>query len=208
MRLSTLTSGITFVAVCLCAALPARAISLGVGPKGGLNLGNADVEGEETTEGRQGLAVGGMVELGVTSPYSLLVEPMYVQTGARFDLLGATTRGDFDYLEVPILLKAKFGKIASHAYLIAGPNIGFNLAAEGRWGNVSDEIKDQAASVVFAGDIGLGGAFAVSQFVYLSADVRYSHGFTNALDETVAGVESWMKRDIRIMAGAMFHLIE
>jgi len=40
------------------------------------------------------------------------------------------------------------------------------------------------------------------------ADVRYSHGFTNALDKSVGDIGSWYSRDIRLMAGVLFHLTE
>lgn len=184
------------------------ALSFGVGPIGGMNFGNADVDGQDDTEMRNGLALGMRAEFGVTSPYSLLVEPQYVQKGARFDVLGATIEGDFDYVEIPILLKAKFGAMKTHAFAFAGPSVGINTNTEGKMGSLTGNFEDEAASVVFSGDVGGGAAFQVSEFVYLSADVRYSHGFTNALENPVAGIDDWMSRDIRAMVGLLFHLTQ
>jgi hypothetical protein len=188
------------------APLTASALSLGVGPKGGMNFGNADVEDHGDTEGRQGLAIGGQVEFGVTSPWSLQVEPMYVQKGARFEILGVTTRGNFDYFEIPVLLKAKFGAQSAHAYLFAGPSFGINLSTEGKVMDATGNFEDEAAPVVYSGDVGVGGEFQLVPYVFLTADVRYSHAFTSALDESVGDIDEWKSRDVRAMAGVMFHL--
>ncbi|MDB5050719.1 MAG: hypothetical protein JWO30_3790 [Fibrobacteres bacterium] len=190
------------------APVTVSALSFGVGPIGGMNFGNADVSNHSKTDGRQGLALGIRSEFGVTSPYSLLVEGMYVQKGARFDVLGVTTRGDFDYVEIPVLLKAKFGAMKAHAYVFAGPSMGINTNAKGSFGSASSTFKDESESLVFSGDIGGGGAFQVTQYVYLTGDVRYSYGFTNALSDNVGDIDEWKSRDIRAMLGLLFHLTQ
>jgi hypothetical protein len=190
------------------APVRASALSFGVGPIGGMNFGNASVSNHDNTNGRQGLALGLRSEFGVTSPYSLLVEGMYVQKGARFDVLGVTTRGDFDYIEIPVLLKAKFGAMKAHAFVFAGPSLGINVNATGKYASFSDTFKDQSQSVVFSGDIGGGAAFQVAQYVYVSGDVRYSHGFTNALKNSIGDIDDWKSRDIRAMLGLLFHLTQ
>lgn len=184
----------------------ASAISFGLGPIGGMNFGDAAVDSHDKTTGRQGLALGGRAEFGVTSPYSLLVEGMYVQKGARFDVLGVTTRGDFDYVEIPVLLKAKFGAQKGHAFVYAGPSLGINVNTEGKFISFSGDFKDKSASTVISGDVGVGGEFQVIPYVYLSGDVRYSYGFTNALDNSVGDIDSWKSRDVRALVGVLFHL--
>lgn len=186
--------------------LVASAVSVGIGPKGGMNFGDAAVDGHEKTEMRQGLAIGGQIEFGAANPISLQIEPMYVQKGARFDVVGITTRGDFDYLEIPVLIKAKLGPAAAHLYTFAGPSIGINLNTEGSFGSLDGNFEDEAASTVFSGDIGIGGEFQVADRVMLSADIRYSHGFTSALDDAVVDIDDWKSRDIRLMAGLSFYL--
>lgn len=188
----------------------ANALSMGVGPLGGLNLGNAEVEDYDDISNRTGFAAGVRLELGVTAPYSLLLEPTYVQKGARFKGDGifsdTDVEGDLDYLEIPLLLKAKFGAIKSHAYVFAGPSLGINLSADGEFGILN--VDPEAATMVFSGEGGVGGAFQIAQYVFLSGDVRYSYGFTNALDEDVGDIESWKNRDIRFMLGLLFHITE
>jgi Outer membrane protein beta-barrel domain len=196
------------VAALLAAPSASHALSFGAGPVIGAEFANASVEDHSDTEGRTGLAVGLRTEFGVTSPYSLLVEPTYVQKGAEFETLGITTKGELDYLEVPILLKAKFGAMKAHGYAFAGPSLGFKLNADGEIGNFTGDFDDETSSFVVSGDIGVGAGFQVQKFVYLNADVRYSHGFMNALEEDVGDIESWQSRDIRLLACVLIHLTQ
>lgn len=198
------------LAVLLTAPAAVHALSFGAGPIAGAEFANASVEHHSKTDGRTGLAIGLRTEFGVTSPYSLLLEPTYVQKGASFGAFGNITsaEGDLDYLEVPVLIKAKFGALKAHAYAFAGPSFGFNMKAKGSLGDFSSDFKDQAASLAISGDIGGGAGFQVRQYVYLTADVRYSHGFTNALDKSVGDIGSWYSRDIRLVAGVLIHLTQ
>lgn len=193
--------------------VPSHALSFGAGAIGGLNLANAKISGHSNTDYRNGLALGVRTEFGVTSPLSLLVEPMYLQKGALFDYNGGPfgdikARGELDYIEVPVLLKAKFGALKAHAFVFGGPSVGFNVGAKGSIGSFSDDYKNQAESVVFSGDIGAGGAFQVQQYVYLTADARYSYGFTNSLKKQVGDIDSWKSRDILMLVGVLIHLTQ
>lgn len=191
-------------------AVPAavHALSFGAGPVIGAEFGNADVEDHSNTDGRTGLAVGLRTEFGVTNPYSLLIEPTYVQKGAEFEALGVTTKGELDYLEIPVLLKAKFGAIKAHGYAFAGPSFGIKVNADGSFGNFTGNFDDQTSSFVLSGDIGVGAGFQVQKFVYLNADVRYSHAFMDALEEKVADIDSWKSRDIRLLGCVLIHLTQ
>src|SRR5437764_290314 len=105
-------SKVTFRILGLSAALlfPAlinAALSFGIGPKGGVNLGNASVKNHDNVTDRVGLSLGATMEFGVTKPISLLVEPGYVQKGGRFDVATPFgpihASGEFDYIELPVL---------------------------------------------------------------------------------------------------------
>lgn len=197
-------------AILAAAPVAVHALSFGAGPIAGVEFANASIDNHDKTEGRTGLAIGLRTEFGVTSPYSLLIEPTYVQKGASFGAFAniTTAEGDLDYLEVPVLVKAKFGAMKTHAFVFAGPSFGFNLGAKGKLGDLSGDFKDNAASLAISGDIGAGAGFQLSQFVYFTGDVRYSHGFTNAMDKSVGDIDSWYSRDIRLMAGLLFHLTQ
>jgi hypothetical protein len=191
-------------------AVPAcvHALSFGAGPVVGAEFSNADVDDHGNSDGRTGLAVGLRTEFGVTSPYSLLIEPMYVQKGARFEILGVSSEGNLDYLEIPVLLKAKFGAMKTHGYAFAGPSFGIKMNADGKFGNFTGDFDEETSSMVVSGDIGVGAGFQVQKFVYLNADVRYSHGFMDALDNQVADIDSWHSRDIRLLGGVLIHLTQ
>jgi hypothetical protein len=197
-------------AALLAAPAAVHALSFGAGPVIGAEFSNASIENHDQKDGRTGLAVGLRTEFGVTSPYSLLVEPMYVQKGASFGAFGNITsaEGDLDYLEIPVLVKAKFGALKAHAFVFAGPSLGFNLNTKGKLGDFSGDFKDQAASLEVSGDVGAGAGFQLRKYVYLTGDVRYSHGFTNALDKSVGDIGSWYSRDIRLLAGVLIHLTQ
>jgi hypothetical protein len=188
------------------------ALDFGVGPLIGVNLANASIDLPDgapsvKTEMYTRFAFGGRAEFGVTSPFSLLLEPQYLQRGAieKAEFLGTTLKQDvrFNYLELPILAKAKFGSMKAHGYAFAGPSLGLFLNGESE----SDGETTKADSVTtlnFSGDIGVGGAYQVQEFIYLNADVRYSHGFNNANDSE-EDVE-WKNRDIRLQLCLLFHL--
>lgn len=187
---------------------PSLAVSMGVGPKGGVNFAGADVDDVKNQERRTGASLGLAAEFGVTSPWSLMVEAQYLQRGARFDVVGIEAEGDLDYLEIPVLVKAKFGSTAAHAYAFAGPSLGLKLSSEGRYAGFADAFEEEAATFTISGDVGAGAAYQLSRYVYLNADLRYSHGFTDALEQSIGAIDSWYHRDVRLMAGILFHLTE
>jgi hypothetical protein len=83
--------------------------------------------------------VGGALELEVSPSWTVAVEAMYVQKGAKFTGTFVEFTGDptgtldvhlvLEYAEVPILLRASLGSGSFRPYLIAGPTFGFALDA-------------------------------------------------------------------------------
>lgn len=189
----------------------ASALDFGAGPILGVNLANASIDVPAGLSVENGIytrfAFGARTEFGVTSPFSVLLEPMYLQRGAtqEMDMLGTTMKTDIrmNYLELPILAKAKFGSMKAHAYVFAGPSLGLFLNGESETDGETEKA-DSNSTFNFAGDIGLGGAFQVQEFIYLNADARYSHGFTSA-DAREEDIK-WMNRDIRFQLCVLFHL--
>lgn len=189
----------------------ASALSFGAGPLLGVNFANASAEAggnDIKTEMLTRFAFGARTEFGVTSPFSLLLEPMYLQRGAtsKVDLgpFGSVKSDErLNYLEVPVLAKAKFGSLKAHGYAFAGPSLGFFLNGETETDGHTDKIDSGITTVHFAGEAGVGGSYQVQEFIYLNADVRYSFGFTNVYDKSDS---KWKSRDIRLMACVLFHL--
>lgn len=198
----------------LAAPAAVRALPFGMGPVLGAESADADIDGHGETDGRFGLALGLRAEFGVKDPWSLLIEPQYVQKGSRFDAFGLEAKGELDYLEIPVLAKFEIWEIRNmwtHFYAFAGPSLGINLKAEGRLVNFTDfaaDFEKQTAKLSFSGDIGLGVAYEMRHLVFLNADVRYSHGFTDALDKQVGDIGSWYSRDVRLLLGLIFQFSE
>ena len=205
------TLGFAFAAFALMHQNAKANLDLGLGVKGGINIANANVENangkEVKTKALNGPVIGGLIEFGAHKPWSLVLEPSYVANGAEFDDFDGKT--ELTYLQIPILAKAKFGQSNMHVYLFAGPNIAFNLSAEGKatvlgftgsW-NAEDDIK----KMDIAGDVGLGASIRIMPQLHLSGDVRYSHGFMNIIDDS-ATLDSWMSRDVKVLFGLTYHL--
>jgi len=192
----------------------ASALSFGVGPLLGVNLGDYSIEDTGGTSAKTEMltrfAFGARAEFGVTTPFSLLLEPMYLQRGATMKVdLGpfGTVKTDIrmNYLEMPILAKAKFGSMKAHAYAFAGPSLGIFLNGEAESGGTTTKAKDVSAFNL-SGDVGVGGSYQVQEYTYLNADVRYSMGFLNANSKSDDG--TMKNRDIRIQVCALFHLLK
>lgn len=190
----------------------ASAVSFGVGPIGGLNFANVniDADGDEiSTDMKTAFAIGARAELGVTKPFSVLLEPQFLRRGYSTEqtLLGTSFDVDIgmNYLELPVLAKAKFGSMKAHGYAFAGPSLGIFLNGTAEIDDESEDLED-ISSINFAGQIGVGGAYQLKEFVYLNADVRYGYGFTNINDDgSDVDVQS---RDIQLMLCVLFHLTE
>ena len=187
----------------------ASAVSFGAGPIGGLNFANVsiDADGEDiSTDMKTAFAIGARAELGVTTPFSLLLEPMFLRRGYILEdaLSSAEANFSLNYLELPVLAKAKFGSMKAHGYAFAGPSLGIFLNGSVDIDGDSEDLEDISA-INLAGEIGVGGSYQVQEFVYLNADVRYGYGFTNMsdLDDDDGTVGS---RDIKLMLCVLFHL--
>jgi hypothetical protein len=181
--------------------------ALGLGLIDGMNFSYAHVENHASSTGRWGWSMGGRAEAGLTSLYSLVVECMYVQKGARFDVLGITTRADFDYLEIPVLAKVKLGPPAFHGLFMAGPSFGFNVNTKGSFSAFSTDFDRQAAPVVYSMDFAGGAEIRLTRNLYLNSDARLSFGINNALDESVGDIDNWRSRDFRVLVGVTYQVL-
>ncbi len=110
-------------------------LPLSVGVLGGLNLANATTSPSLSTTTRTGMIVGGSIEFGLAPMLSVQPEVLYIQKGAKYSMifLGQTIDATFkfDYVEVPILIKAKLPVGPLKPYVFVGPNIGFSVNAQG-----------------------------------------------------------------------------
>lgn len=187
------------------AARPASA-EWALGPLGGANLSQSE-DGHMDARTLTGWAVGARLQMGMMPFLSLMFDPMLVQTPAQFESAAPTAdgRGDFVFLEVPVLLNARVDFYNLGMFAFIGPNLQLNTDARGSVQSQRDLDREDMNPAGLAGQVGAGLAFGVAPFIDLTADARYSHGFTNLLAGAQGDLETWRTRDVRINMGVLLH---
>jgi hypothetical protein len=106
------------------------------------------------------------------------IEFLFQQKGAR-NLLRADDELTLLYFEIPVLLHVDVwqGKKDKALFVVVGPSVAFNLAADYEADNVREDVKDDIATT----DVGLhiGGGVEAGR---VTIDARYSWGFLNAFE--------------------------
>lgn len=178
----------------------------GFGPLAGVNVSGADLGGPED-RGIMGWAFGGRVQMDMNRMLSLSTDPMLIRHGAEWDPSGERfeARGQFYMVEVPMFLKARASLFNLGVYAFAGPNATFLWGASGQLDQGHQLSSTDANWGGVTGDVGIGSAFAVAPMVEVTADARYSHGFTDMLNQGVGEVDQWRSRDVRLVLGVMLH---
>lgn len=190
----------------LALALRPAMAEWGIGPLGGANVSNAAVNGH-STRSVTGWAVGARLEMGMAPIFSLMFDPMLVRAGARFD--AADGNGDgmgrFTSMEIPILLNAKVRLFNFGVYGFFGPDLVFNTDAGSNHSEENDLEGSAVNPVAFAGQVGAGVSMGVAPSIDITADARYSHGFTDLVDGAKGDVDNWRTRDVRLNLGVLLH---
>jgi len=187
--------------------------NLSIGIQGGVNFANASVEpdiGKDYTA-RIGLMVGGLMELDITQFFAFKLDLLYVEKGAKWETETNDTTSKstwkFDYVEFPMLFKAKFEQPMFEVNVFIGPNLGILLNAKGisevGGESMTIDFKEITRPIDIAFDFGGGGEFAFNPKVALFTNIRYSLGVYD-IDETDIG--EWKSNGIQILAGTKFTL--
>ncbi len=182
---------------------------LSLGLRGGLNFGNVyttDALNALTPDFQyiNGPSIAGVLEYGFSDNFAFQTELAYTRKGFKTNVgtdinlfnvplpVGVTAESRFNYFEVPLLAKVKFGDEVVHGYITAGPTFGY--ASSGRLvtrANALIEFKVSDTNINLdainyerfevGGSVGAGIGFNTS-FGELFADARYTHGFTELYD--------------------------
>ena len=190
---------------CMFLALAWRptAAAWGLGPLGGANLSSSE-NGDMDARTLTGWAVGARLQMGMAPFLSLMFNPMLVQT-PHFESASPAVdgRGDFVFLEVPVLLNARVDIFNLGLFGFIGPNVQINTDANG---NVQP-LRPHP------GGYGLSASRARWEPDWplawppasISPDARYSHGLTNLLSGAKGDLETWRTRDVRLNVGVLLH---
>lgn len=170
---------------------PARSMHFGVLAGAAFaKVGGPDVANEDVKT-RVGIAGGGFATLGMSRTFVIEPEVLYAQKGAESTEGGVTSKARLSYVEVPLLLKARFpgaggGTVVPHVY--AGPyfglRVGCSVSASNGTTTITSGCGDQSADIhikssdfgaTFGGGVDVGGAII---------DVRYDLGLSKLGSET------------------------
>lgn len=178
---------------------------LSLGLRGGLNVANV-----YTTEGLDrltsdfkyinGPTIAGVLEYGVNDNFALQTELAYTRKGFQTNVgtdinlfnvplpVGVTAESRFNYLELPVLAKVKFGNELMKGYVMAGPSVGYatsgrlitraNALLEFKISDTDlnlDAIDYQRIEVGATAGAGISFNTSIGQ---IFADARYNRGFT------------------------------
>jgi hypothetical protein len=207
------------------AQLPIR-----LGFNAGINIANQSLTNfsfSDSKGSRKGVIIGGLVELGISNLFSIQAEPRYIQKGRNGGEFVITTadspegigRGELvyklDYIEIPLLLKARVGPGNIKGFFFAGPNLGLMLSAKGVL-NLTEvyvqsvtpppdvDLKDEYETLDLSIDAGGGVEYRIGPKMSFLGSARYSHGLSNISSFSPSfSIKSY---GIQIMVGVLFDL--
>ena len=176
-----------------------------LGPLGGANISNPDVAGRDTRAVTD-WDVGARLQMGVAPILSVMFDPMLVQSRTNFNTTTAVEgRGDFISVDVPALLNARLSLLNLGVYGFIGPDFIFTTDASGNLQSQGDLSRNDLNPMVLAGQVGAGLAVGVAPFIDLTADARYTQGFTDLLSGAKGDINNWRTQDVRLNLGVLLH---
>lgn len=196
-----------FLCLLACVTAPGRAeAAWGMGPLGGANFAFANVDGHDSRS-ITGWAFGARLEMGLLPFLAMMVDPMLLETGVEFDVDGNAVpgRGKFVNLEIPVLLNARLDLGALGVYGFLGPDLVFNMDAHGNIAAEDDLTHADTNPFGLSGQVGAGVAVGIVPAIEVTADARYSHGFTDLIDGAKGDIRHWRSRDVRLTLGILAH---
>lgn len=217
-----------FLSAALALVTYAASAQISIGPKAGINLANWSVENAEENgdyQSRMGYQFGVVAEIRINDHFAIQPEFNLIQKGAKQEfsevdsLIGSIstkTNVVFNYLEVPVLIKAGTSFGPARVDLLAGPSFGYALSGKVKeeftlnGETEKDEIDiDFKEDEVKRTDVGLqlGAAFSfnLGESAKLFVDGRYLFGLTNLNDSTEDSFKV-NNRGVALSAGVLFTL--
>lgn len=176
----------------------------------GLNAGYAASNAPATGSTRNAMAFSLMFEKKLDDRFYLCPEIAYVQRGvvtnlANFGGVSVVGNVQLNYLEIPLLLKAKFG-IAPRwkVFVVGGPTAGVILNRQVEvLGLVNLDLGNRFRQADFGFVLGTGVEFQLTPEITMMGHLRSQTGLVN-LDQTPD--TTFYTRGIQLLLGAQFRL--
>ncbi|NUO00476.1 MAG: PorT family protein [Saprospiraceae bacterium] len=188
-----------FFVVALAVAFTTSAMAqLSIGPRAAVNFSNAAFDSDEEVNSGNllGFAFGAVAEIGISDMFAIQPEVSFSQSGFvlkdEFELLGESVDLNvrYNYLQIPLLAKLKFGSGPAVVNVFAGPHVGFGLGDIDFEAELMGEKETDTQSWEDTGfsrfDFGVTGGVGVSFAAgpgKLGIDLRYQLGLNNISDE-------------------------
>lgn len=170
----------------------AKAQTISVGPRLGVNFSNISTEEDLDTKMTTGIHGGVAVNIGLNDMFSIQPEILYTQKGYEVEttgeFLGYPVKMEQDatlnYLQIPVLARLSFGDDTKF-FVNAGPSFGFGMGGKAKttttfMGKESNEDTD-----IESGDMEMDLGLMVGAGVGIKAgpgmltlEGRYDHGFS------------------------------
>lgn len=183
------------------------------GVRAGLNLANVNISSEGLSispDGKVGLTIAGIANIGITETFSIQPEVHFIQKGYKLevDFLGSSSEQKLklNYLEVPIHAKYKFSDGNIAGYVLAGPSIGYALSGknenclDGDCDTEDLEFNDDDGFNRTEVGLSIGGGVHIGQ---IFVDLRYVLGVSNFASDDVSETEI-KNKGFQIGVGYMF----
>lgn len=144
-------------------------------------LGNLSTDSGAAYTSKFGIMGGLSLDWQLSDSLYLTPELMYVQKGAKVTVLSIEASAKYSYIEVPVLLKAKFDASPEFKpYVMAGPSLGILMSASSTVGTAAaTDIKSATNSTDFGLNIGGGFEYWASQTWALYFNTRYYLGLSD-----------------------------
>lgn len=190
-------------AISLFAVSPLFAKGMMFGVKGGLNLANLTGSDVNNAAIKTGIDVGAFLTYDISDIFAVEPELLFSMKGAKSDSASVTGSWKVNYIEIPILLKAKLptdGKIKPCIYV--GPGIGFLMSSK-----ISDDIEIDMKDFTKSTDITLIAGAGVSYMMEkgaLSFEARYEVGLSTIAKTPIGTAPDYKTSDIAILVGYGF----
>ncbi|HEY5132377.1 MAG TPA: porin family protein [Candidatus Krumholzibacteriaceae bacterium] len=190
-------------AISIFAVSPLFAKGMMFGVKGGLNLANLTGSDVNNASIKTGIDVGAFLTYDISDIFAVEPELLFSMKGAKSDSASVTGSWKINYIEIPILLKAKLptdGKIKPCIYV--GPGIGFLLSSK-----ISDDIEIDMKDFTKSTDITLIAGAGVSYMMEkgaLSFEARYEVGLSTIAKTPIGTAPDYKTSDIAILVGYGF----
>jgi len=217
------------VALVLLIALPAYSQSgFALGPRASLVISSAsynpDLPSQASKSSRTTYGFGIQIQTSIAGPMFAQVELRYLQGGTVVDISGYVNPATGQpvtvkltaknaYLDIPVLIKARFLDGSVRPFVLAGPSIGILLAAKTLieatgFPSEEEDAKDGTNSTNISLVFGAGAEFMVASKIGITAEGRYLFGLSDVAKEQAGeGTHTAIKgRGFLFAVGALFYL--